>query len=107
MAAYTWMATSTDAEATVELRQDGTARVICGTPDIGGGTSTVVAQMVSHETGVPVHRVEVVLGDSSLPAGPISAGSWATASLPPAVPQAARTAATASVLAATKASDSP
>src|SRR3954453_1816812 len=107
MAACTWMATSSDAEATVELRQDGTARVVCGTQDIGGGTYTVVAQMVSHETGVPVHRVEVVLGDSSLPAGPISGGSWATASLTPAVLQAARNAAKAIVLAATKASDSP
>ena len=39
--------------------------------DIGGGTYTVIAQMVSHETGVPVQSVEVVLGDSSLPPGPI------------------------------------
>ena len=107
MAACTWIATRIDAEASVELRQDGTARVVCGAQDIGGGTYTVVAQMVSHETGVPVHKVEVVLGDSSLPPGPISGGSWATASLTPAVLEAARNASKAIVLAATKAPDSP
>ena len=107
MAACTWIATRTDAEASVELRQDGTARVVCGAQDIGGGTYTVVAQMVSHETGVPVHKVDVVLGDSSLPPGPISGGSWATASLTPAVLEAARNATRAIVLAATKAPDSP
>ena len=107
MAACTWIATRINAEASVELRQDGTARVVCGAQDIGGGTYTVVAQMVSHETGVPVHKVEVVLGDSSLPPGPISGGSWATASLTPAVLEAARNASKAIVLAATKAPDSP
>ena len=64
-----------------------------GSQDIGAGTYTVLAQMVSHETGVPVEKVEVVLGDSSLPPGPISGGSWATASLTPAVLGAARNAA--------------
>jgi xanthine dehydrogenase YagR molybdenum-binding subunit len=107
MAACTWMATRIDAEASVEIRQDGTARVVCGAQDIGGGTYTVVAQMVSHETGVPVHKVEVVLGDSSLPPGPISGDSWATASLTPAVLEAARNATRAIVLAATKAPESP
>ena len=54
-----------------------------------------------------MHKVEVVLGDSSLPPGPISGGSWATASLTPAVLEAARNASKAIVLAATKAPDSP
>src|SRR4051794_35966391 len=90
-----WGAMNTDAEATVELRSDGTARVASGSQDIGTGTYTVLAQMVSHETGVPVDKVEVVLGDSSLPTGPISGGSWATASLTPSVLEAARNAANA------------
>ena len=107
MAACSWIATRIDAEASVELRQDGTARIVCGAQDIGGGTYTVIAQMVAHETGVPVRRVEVVLGDSSLPPGPISGGSWATASLTPAVLDAARSAIKAIVLAATKANGSP
>jgi xanthine dehydrogenase YagR molybdenum-binding subunit len=107
MATCTWIATRTDAEASVEILEDGTARVVCGAQDLGGGTYTVVAQMVSHETGVPVHKVDVVLGDSSLPPGPISGGSWATASLTPAVLEAAKNAIKSLVLAATKANGSP
>src|SRR5262249_45733822 len=38
-----------------------------------------------HKTGVPLDQVEVALGDSSLPAGPISGGSLATESVVPAV----------------------
>lgn len=107
MAACSWGAMKIDAEATVELRADGTARVATGSQDIGTGTYTVIAQLVSHETGIPVEKVEVVLGDSSLPPGPISGGSWATASLTPAILEAARNA-TKSVLAvAAKAEASP
>ena len=69
MAACTWIAARMEAEATVELLQDGTARVTCGTQDIGTGTYTVIAQMVSHETGIPIDRIDVVLGDSALPPG--------------------------------------
>lgn len=90
VAACTWIAARTEAEATVELRQDGTARVACGTQDIGTGTYTAIAMMVSHEIGLPVDKIEVVLGDSSLPPGPISGGSWATASVTPAVLRAAQ-----------------
>ena len=107
MAACSWGAMKIDAEASVELRADGTARVATGSQDIGTGTYTVVAQLVSHVTGIPVEKVEVILGDSSLPPGPISGGSWATASLTPAVLEAARKA-TMSVLAvAVKTEGSP
>ena len=34
---------------------------------------------------MPVEKVEVVLGDTELPLGPVSGGSWATASVVPAV----------------------
>ena len=107
MAACTWIAARMEAEATVELLQDGTARVACGTQDIGTGTYTVIAQMVSHETGVPVDKVEVVLGDSALPPGPISGGSWATASATPAVLQAAQKATQMLLVAAVGAAESP
>ena len=107
MAACTWIAVRTEAEATVELLQDGTARVTCGTQDIGTGTYTVIAQMVSHETGIPVQKIEVVLGDSALPPGPISGGSWATASVTPAVMQAAQKATQQLLLAAVGAAASP
>ena len=47
MAACSWITARTEAEAGVEIRQDGTVRVACGTQDIGGGTYTAIAQMVS------------------------------------------------------------
>jgi len=71
--------------ASVELRDDGTVRVSTATQDIGTGTYTVLAQTVSRTLGIPIGRVDVVLGDTSLPAGPMSGGSWATASVIPAV----------------------
>jgi xanthine dehydrogenase YagR molybdenum-binding subunit len=77
-----------EAEASVELRDDGTVRVSSATQDIGTGTYTVLSQIVSEKMGIPHDRIEVVLGDSSLPPGPISGGSWASASLVPAVSQA-------------------
>src|SRR5215813_8399626 len=84
-----WIAARFDAEAGVELRDDGTARVACATQDIGTGTYTNLAQLASERTGVPLGRVEVALGDTALPPGPISGGSMATASLVPAVLAAA------------------
>jgi xanthine dehydrogenase YagR molybdenum-binding subunit len=107
VAACSWLAARTETEATVELRQDGSARVACGTQDIGGGTYTVMAQVVSHQTGIPVNRIDVVLGDSSLPPGPISGGSWVTASMTPSVLQAAENAGKALLLAAVKSDGSP
>ncbi|MGA9243540.1 MAG: xanthine dehydrogenase family protein molybdopterin-binding subunit [Silvibacterium sp.] len=107
VAACSWLAARIETEATVELLQDGSARVACGTQDIGGGTYTVMAQVVSHETGVPVNKVDVVLGDSSLPPGPISGGSWVTASMTPAVLGAARKAGKSLLLVAIKSDGSP
>jgi xanthine dehydrogenase YagR molybdenum-binding subunit len=107
MAACTWIAARTDAEATVELVQDGSARCICGTQDIGGGTYTAIALMVAHETAVPLNKIDVILGDSSLPPGPISGGSWATASVTPAVLQAAQKAGKELLAVAVSAAGSP
>ncbi len=85
VAAASWGANRGTCEATVSLRADGTARVSCGTQDIGTGSYTVIAQVVSDKTGIPVDKIDVVLGDSSLPPGPTSGGSTATATFVPAV----------------------
>jgi xanthine dehydrogenase YagR molybdenum-binding subunit len=53
--------------------------------DIGTGTYTNLAQLASHKTGVPLGKVEVALGDTLLPPGPLSGGSMATSSVVPAV----------------------
>ena len=75
--------------ATVELFADGTARVLSGVQDIGGGIRTVVAQVAAEALHLPVNSVSVELGDSHFPEGPGSGGSKTTASLAPAVHQAA------------------
>jgi xanthine dehydrogenase YagR molybdenum-binding subunit len=84
MAACAWIAERFPAEVTVELRDDGTARVACGTQDIGTGTYTMLAQIASERLGLPVEKIEVVLGDTTLPPGPLNGGSMATASVIPA-----------------------
>jgi xanthine dehydrogenase YagR molybdenum-binding subunit len=85
MAGCSWVAARFSAEASVQLRDDGTARVACATQDIGTGTYTILAQLASQKTGVPLAKVEVALGDTSLPSGPLSGGSMATESVVPAV----------------------
>jgi xanthine dehydrogenase YagR molybdenum-binding subunit len=107
MAGASWLAARFPAEASVELRADGRARVACGTQDIGTGTYTILAQLVAEKTGLPLDKIEVVLGDTALPAGPISGGSMATGSLVPAVFAAADKAITALIATAVGAPGSP
>ena len=92
MAGCTWVAARFPAEASVQLRDDGTVRVASGTQDIGTGTYTILAQLAAEKTGVPLDKVEVVLGDTSLPEGPVSGGSMVTGSMVPAVFKAAKAA---------------
>ena len=107
MAGCAWVAARFPAEASVQLRDDGTARVASGTQDIGTGTYTILAQLTSLKTGVPLDKVEVVLGDTSLPEGPISGGSMVTGSMVPAVFQAADNAIASLLSIATTTSGSP
>ena len=85
MAGCAWIAARFPAEASIELRDNGTVRVACATQDIGTGTYTNLAQLAAHKTGVPLGKVEVALGDTLLPPGPLSGGSMATSSVVPAV----------------------
>src|SRR5467141_2516696 len=81
MAGCSWVAARFSAAASVQLRDDGSARVACATQDIGTGMYTILAQLASQKTGVPLAKVEVVLGDTALPEGPLSGGSLATGSV--------------------------
>jgi xanthine dehydrogenase YagR molybdenum-binding subunit len=85
MGTATWGAYRGGAQARVRLTADGRARVSSGCQDPGTGTYTIVAQIVSDKTGIPLERIDAVLGDSSLPPGPTSGGSAATATIMPAV----------------------
>lgn len=92
MAAASWGAWRGGCQATVTLRDDGTARVSSASQDPGMGTYTIFAQVVSDKTGVPVEKIEVVLGDSDLVPGATSGGSTLTATLMPAVADASNAA---------------
>ncbi len=69
---------------------DGRVTIVTGMQDIGTGTRTAMAVIAAEELGLPVDRVEVVLGDSSRgPYATLSAGSSTTPSVGPAVRAAA------------------
>jgi xanthine dehydrogenase YagR molybdenum-binding subunit len=85
MATCTWPAGRHNADVRVSLLADGTARAVCATQDIGTGTYTVFAQVVSDRTGIPLDKIRVQLGDTALPPGPTSGGSSATATVLPAI----------------------
>jgi xanthine dehydrogenase YagR molybdenum-binding subunit len=63
--------------------------------------------VVSERTGIPVERIDVVLGDSSLAAGPRSGGSRATATVLPAIADAANAAIDSLLVIAVRTSGSP
>ncbi len=107
MAGAAWVAARFPAAAEIQLRDDGTTRVACGTQDIGTGTYTILAQLAAEKIGVPLDKVEVALGDTSLPEGPISGGSMVTGSVIPAVFAAADNAITSLLSVATKTPGSP
>jgi xanthine dehydrogenase YagR molybdenum-binding subunit len=76
-----WVALRLPCTAAVDFCEDGRLCVRCGTQDIGTGTYTVFAQVLHEKTGVPLEKIEVILGDSSLPDGPTSGGSMVTGSV--------------------------
>ncbi|WP_373491990.1 xanthine dehydrogenase family protein molybdopterin-binding subunit [Parasphingorhabdus sp.] len=76
------------AEARVTLNADGSVTVATDMTDIGTGSYAILGQVAGEMLGIPVERVEVQLGDSALPSGPGSGGSWGAASAGSAVFQA-------------------
>ncbi len=75
--------------AEVRVHKDGSVEVLSGVQDIGSGIKTVLAQILAEQFGVPPAKVSVKVGDSNYPVGPNSGGSVTTASLTPAVRDAA------------------
>jgi xanthine dehydrogenase YagR molybdenum-binding subunit len=80
--------------AWVRVGSDGRATVVTAMQDIGTGTATAMTQIAAEELGLPLDRVDLVLGDSARgPYASISAGSSTTPSMGPAVRSAAADAA--------------
>ncbi|ARP87889.1 xanthine dehydrogenase family protein molybdopterin-binding subunit [Bordetella genomosp. 9] len=107
MACCSWLGARQPTHARVDLKADGSAHVACGTQDIGTGTYTIMAQLVSAETGIAPERIDVMLGDTALPEGPVSGGSTVTSSVVPAVFQATRAAVQSVLQLACKTDGSP
>jgi len=84
VAGASWSAARIPATASVELCKNGRICVRSATQDIGTGTYTLFAQVVHAKTGVPLDRIDVFLGDTSLPDGPTSGGSMVTSAILPA-----------------------
>ncbi len=80
--------------AWLRLGSDGRATVVTAMQDIGTGTATTMTQIAAEELGLPLDRVDLVLGDSARGGyASISAGSSTTPSMGPAVRSAAADAA--------------
>ena len=76
--------------AWTRVGSDGRVAVVTAMQDIGTGTRTAMAQICAEELGVPLERVEVVLGDTARgPYATLSGGSSTVPSVGPAVRAAA------------------
>ncbi|QYE35118.1 xanthine dehydrogenase family protein molybdopterin-binding subunit [Polymorphobacter sp. PAMC 29334] len=68
------------ATARVRLSPDGHARVQIAAHDVGTGATTIMGQVVAEAFDIPLSQVNVEMGDSRLPPGPVAGGSMTTAS---------------------------
>jgi len=73
----------------VRISKDGSVELYSAVQDIGGGTKTVLAQVVAEEFGIPPQSVVVRIGDTRYPIGPDSGGSITMGSITPAARGAA------------------
>jgi xanthine dehydrogenase YagR molybdenum-binding subunit len=92
MATAVYPAHRSRSSAKVRLQADGTAQVSLATEDLGTGMWTVVAIVGAQSLGLPIERVRPEIGDSALPPAPVAGGSQSTASVTPAISQAAESA---------------
>ena len=88
MAIGAWDSQMMQTTARARLDAGGRLEVATATSDIGTGTYTILAQVAAETMGVPMDRVDVRIGDSSLPKSPVEGGSWTAASAGNAVRQA-------------------
>src|SRR5690606_14551780 len=74
MATGVWDAMQMPAAARIILTADESgdlrAEVACATSDIGTGTYTIMAQVAADRLGLPIERISIKLGDSTLPQSP-------------------------------------
>ncbi|HEY5195874.1 MAG TPA: xanthine dehydrogenase family protein molybdopterin-binding subunit [Solirubrobacteraceae bacterium] len=80
VASSTYPTYRSGSRAAVEARVDGRFTVsVCGA-DIGTGARTILTQIAADTLDVPTDLIDVELGDSALPRGPVAGGSMGTGS---------------------------
>ena len=89
MATETYPARGLPAAARIRFQPSGRVLVECGTQEIGNGVYTIITQVAAETLGVSPEIIDVKIGDTTLPKGPISAGSMTTVSVTPAIQAAA------------------
>ena len=90
MATATYPANRSAAQAIVRFMPNGRVYVGCGSQELGTGTYTIMAQTAAEELGIDPLKIDVALGDSTLPHAPVSGGSQSAASVCPAVLEACK-----------------
>jgi xanthine dehydrogenase YagR molybdenum-binding subunit len=95
------------AQARVTIGTDGTIDVASATHDLGTGMYTILAQIAADALGVDPSAVRVRIGDSSFPVAPVAGGSMSSASVGPAVLDAAQRAYREALAIATSSGASP
>ena len=73
-----------DLPVRVQLTDDGRARAFTGKMEMGQGARTLLTQAFAEELGLPVDRVDLVMGDTAL--CPDDGGTWASITTPQTVP---------------------
>lgn len=68
----------------VQVAEDGTVRAFTGKMEMGQGARTLLTQAFAEELDLPVQRVQLVMGDTSL--CPDDGGTWASVTTPQTVP---------------------
>lgn len=90
VASATYPAQRSPAEAVARAHPDGRFEIGVGASDIGTGARTVLGQIAADALGVDADLVDVHVGDSALPDGPVAGDSAGTASWGSAVHGACR-----------------
>ena len=88
VACGTYPARQRDSSAIIKLTKNGSdvrASVELAASDLGTGTHTILAQVAAETLGLPVEKISVRIGDSSLPPAAGSVGSVGASSFANAV----------------------
>jgi xanthine dehydrogenase YagR molybdenum-binding subunit len=85
MGASIWWPGGRGSKASMTVFPDGIVEVRCGTQDLGTGTRTYVAAIVSEELGIGLDQIRALIGDSDYPRSGGSGGSTTAPSVAPTI----------------------